>query len=136
MAMGAMIIAASFFLHHGMHIKRVTIATAILGVGVLGVGLFPGNRDPYHGIFALVSFVSGGTAAILSAKAQHGPMKFVSIGLGATCLGSLIFAMVASSTSLYEELGDGGVERWVAYPVMLWLVVFGGYLLGRSAPQE
>jgi hypothetical protein len=30
-------------------------------------------------------------------------------------------------------LGIGGLERWVAYPVALWVTGFGGYLLGFSA---
>jgi hypothetical protein len=29
------------------------------------------------------------------------------------------------------ELGVGGAERWVAYPEILWLMGFGGYLAGR-----
>jgi hypothetical protein len=29
-------------------------------------------------------------------------------------------------------LGVGGAERWVAYPVILWLMGFGGYLAGRA----
>ena len=27
---------------------------------------------------------------------------------------------------------DGGVERWIAYPVILWLVSFGCYLVGAT----
>jgi hypothetical protein len=31
-------------------------------------------------------------------------------------------------------IGVGGVERWIAYPVLLWLVVFGGALMTKGAP--
>jgi hypothetical protein len=27
----------------------------------------------------------------------------------------------------------GGVERWVAYPVVLWVIGMGGYLLGYGS---
>jgi hypothetical membrane protein len=127
-AAGLMIIAAACMLHRGLGILRVTISIALLGIGVLGVGLFPGNRTPFHGIFALVAFVSGGVAAILSAKAQDGPLRYVSTGLGGVSLASLLFAIFGSSTLVFDEMGDGGVERWVAYPVVLWMVAFGGYL--------
>jgi hypothetical protein len=33
------------------------------------------------------------------------------------------------------ELGEGGLERWIVYPVVLWLVAFGRYLMaGAAAP--
>jgi len=36
------------------------------------------------------------------------------------------------------ELGKGGIERWIAYPAVLWLAVFGGYLMAdrRDRPVE
>jgi hypothetical protein len=33
---------------------------------------------------------------------------------------------------LIPILGDGGTERWVAYPVVLWMTGFGGCLLGMK----
>jgi hypothetical protein len=35
------------------------------------------------------------------------------------------------------ELGDGGIERWIAYPAVLWLAVYGGSLMAtpESAPE-
>jgi hypothetical protein len=35
----------------------------------------------------------------------------------------------------FARLDLGGVERWMVYPVLLWLVGFGGWLAGRR-PQE
>ncbi|NIQ06941.1 MAG: DUF998 domain-containing protein, partial [Candidatus Korarchaeota archaeon] len=29
-------------------------------------------------------------------------------------------------------LGKGGMERMIAYPLLIWVVGFGGYLLGLS----
>ncbi len=55
--------------------------------------------------------------------------------LGATTLGVLVFAVVGSGTALFDRFGDGGVERWVAYPVILWLVLFGGYLMAGDRPE-
>ncbi len=33
-------------------------------------------------------------------------------------------------------MGSGGVERWVVYPLLLWLTGFGGYLLGIGGTVE
>lgn len=39
---------------------------------------------------------------------------------------------------LASFIGDGGTERWVAYPIMLWLIGFGGYLMNveRTSPKR
>jgi hypothetical protein len=31
--------------------------------------------------------------------------------------------------------GHGGTERMIAYPAMLWLLAFGGYLMAQPQPQ-
>ncbi len=130
---GSLILGGAVAVHSGYHTRRATISIALLGLGVLGVGIFPGSRAPMHGIFAMVAFVSGGIACILAAKLLDGPFRYVSTALGAVTLASLATATLADATPIWDELGDGGVERWVAYPVVLWLTAFGGYVLGHSA---
>ena len=131
-AAGIAILLGAILLHRGFATRRVTISTGLLGLGVLGVGIFPGDRDPYHGIFALLAFVAGGAAAILSAKVQAAPLRYLSVLFGSVTLGALALAMFTDSTVIYRELGDGGIERWVAYPVVLWLVAFGGNLMSHT----
>ena len=43
-----------------------------------------------------------------------------------TYIGTLLGA------AAFGPIGHGGTERMIVYPVMLWLVAFGGYLLGES----
>lgn len=38
----------------------------------------------------------------------------------------------AGSAAAFGPVGRGGTERMTAYPAMLWLLAFGGYLLGTS----
>jgi hypothetical membrane protein len=125
---GLLLLTAAFGLERTFGRRRVWISVALLGFGVLGVGVFPGNRAP-HPLFALLSFTSGGWAAILSASVQAGPLRWVSRVLGATTLGWLVVGLFGESSVFFEELGAGGVERWVAYPSVLWMLAFGGYLL-------
>jgi hypothetical protein len=35
----------------------------------------------------------------------------------------------------FARLDLGGVERWMVYPVLLWLVGFGGYLAARRREE-
>ena len=126
---GAMILASSCFLHKAFSTRRVTISVALIGVGVLGVGVFPGNRETLHPLFALTAFVSGGVAAVLCARVQAAPFRYLSRTLGMITLVSLAIGLFAGESSVfYDKLGDGGVERWIAYPAVLWMVAFGAYL--------
>lgn len=63
----------------------------------------------------MFAFLAGGVAAILASTATAAQLGQVlaEAGVATAWLG-----------------GSGGVERWVAYPTVLWLVAFGGYTLG------
>jgi len=104
------------------------ITFGLFGLGVLGVGLFPGNVAVLHLVFALTTFISGGIAAITSSKILDAPFKYISIGFGVI---SLFFLF--SAGFFIPIMGNGGTERWVAYPIMLWLTGFGTYLLGSKS---
>ncbi|HPR66147.1 MAG TPA: hypothetical protein PLM24_03325, partial [Methanothrix sp.] len=56
----------------------------------------------------------------------------LSAGLGGIALLNLALFFALGMDSPFMELGIGGLERWVAYPVVLWTVGFGGYLMGSS----
>ena len=43
-------------------------------------------------------------------------------------------AAIFISKTIPAFIGDGGTERWVAYPILLWLTGFGGYLM--NAPVD
>lgn len=45
---------------------------------------------------------------------------------------ALVFAIGPYVTPAVAFLGVGGAERWVVYPLVLWLIGFGGYLMGTS----
>ena len=110
----------------------MTIPIAILGIGALGVGLFPGNTGNPHAICALVTFVSGGVAAIAASRVATGPFRYLSILLGAVALGTLFSYLLLGDAGPLASLGSGGVERWIVYPIVLWVTAFGGYLAGRA----
>lgn len=132
MIVGICFIVGSYCLHRASTRRSVTIPALLLGIGALGVGIFPGNFGEVHAIFALLTFVSGGLAAILSYRVLSAPMKYMAVALGAIGLSSLMMYMFLGESSPLASMGDGGVERWVAYPIILWSMGFGGYLMGRN----
>lgn len=70
---GLLVLTATFLQHK--HLLAFSIPLGLFGLGLTGVGLFPGNMTPYHGMFALLTFTSGGIAVILSCQVVASPFK-------------------------------------------------------------
>ena len=133
---GPMILVAAYLVHRTFKRWAATIPLGLLGLGVLGAGLFPGNVPVLHPIFALVAFVSGGVAAVLASKVTTAPFRYLSVALGVIALASVVLGFFfLDEWAFVAALGEGGIERWIAYPVVLWLTVFGGYLMGHPGRE-
>jgi hypothetical membrane protein len=76
----------------------------------------------------LTAFLFGALAAIASYLVLRPPFRYLALTLGVTSL----FFLVAGSSLLKGTLGTGGVERWIAYPVLMWMVLYGGHVLGLA----
>ncbi len=129
---GLAILGADVLLRRVVGHRAFLFALAAMGVGVAGVGVFPGNTA-IHPLFALLAFVGGAAAAISSRHLVAQPLRSVFVAIGIVAL-TCTFAGLENFADLWPQsaLGDGGVERWIAYPVILWLVSFGGYLVGAT----
>jgi hypothetical membrane protein len=137
---GVLILAGAWFGHRAFRHLAVTIPTALLGVGVLGVGVFPLTDPGPHTLFALIAFYSGGIAVILSARRAVRPFRYLWMLLGAVSLIAISVGIFLADWAPVANLGEGGIERWNAYPIVLWLVAYGSYLLAdtetaRSEPE-
>lgn len=139
---GAMIAVAAVLLHRATRRGAVSVAVGVLGTAVLLVGVFPGemvdgqpSSSGVHPVVSLAAFVAGAVAALLSVRVARGPFRYVSAAFGLIAVLAL-----ALRGPLESALGNGGLERWIAYPTVLWLVAFGAYLLaagpGRAADMS
>jgi len=129
---GALALVASFCLQRGFRRWAVPILIALFAVGVLGVGVFPGNYGNVHALFALLAFIAGGLAAIASVSIAARPFGYLGILLGAVSLVTLLLYLILGDSSPMASLGLGGGERWIVYPIVLWIAGLGGHLMGRS----
>lgn len=129
---GLLVTIASYFVHRAFSRKAVTLPLGLFGVGVLGVGIFNGSYGTIHGIFALLTFIMGGLAAISSFRIERAPLNYFSVALGGIALMNLSLYYILGNASPFTVFGIGGLERWIAYPILLWLIGLGGYLMGHS----
>lgn len=125
---GILVIAAACCMYRALSRRGMPVAVALLGLGILGVGIFPGNHPAPHQAFSMLAFVAGGVAAVLGSWMQAPALRYFSLLLGTVALLSLAVGVFFIDWSPAARLGEGGVERWVAYPVVLWMVSFGAFL--------
>jgi hypothetical membrane protein len=116
-----------------LHGRRWLLAPfALASVGAVLAGLFPLDTGGLHSIGALLAFLFFNVQALALATRLTGPMRYVSVLAGVV---GLVFVGVmvvgdAGTPAVFGPIGHGGAERLIVYPVMLWLVALGGYLLG------
>jgi hypothetical membrane protein len=132
LVVGVLITAGAWFVHHAFGRRSVTIPMAVLGIAAFGVGVFPGNTGAPHAICAMVTFVAGGVAAITSARVVSGPFRWLPVTLGTITLAVLVSYLLLGDAHPMSPMGVGGIERWIVYPVVVWVILFGGYLAGRA----
>ncbi|WP_277552426.1 DUF998 domain-containing protein [Halobaculum limi] len=133
---GAMVLVAAYALFRSLDRRGFPLALAVFGVGAFGVGVFPGNVTPWHGLFALLTFFSGGITVVLSSRVATRPFSFLCGLFGGISLLVLVsvfvYGLAVGGPSPLAPLGSGGIERWVVYPLIIWLPAFGGYLLAST----
>lgn len=126
--LGVITVAGAYFIQRAFNSRLLSVLFALTGLGAMGVGLFPENFGIMHGIASLITFVFGGLSAIMSYRLQKPHLSYLSVLLGALSL----VALALFGSSIYLGLGEGGMERMIAYPTLLWAIGFGSYLIGCS----
>jgi hypothetical membrane protein len=133
---GTMILAGAWFAAPALGRRAVLVPTALLGLGCVGVGVFPLTHPAPHTLFALIAFLAGGVAVIVSSRVTAAPFRQLWALLGAVALAATAMGVLFLEWAPVAALGEGGIERWIVYPIVLWLVAFGSYLLAAAAGQR
>ena len=61
------------------------------------------------------------------------PFRYFALSLGILSLFGTMMEFGAYETAFFQQtLGPGGWERIILYPLLIWLIGFGSYLLTRS----
>ena len=129
---GLTVVAASYciwrILGEKLFTKLFMILFFLAGIGVMGVGIFTEDAGVIHTIVSFIAFFFGGLSAIAAYKLEKPPLNYISIIMGIITL----TALVLFGTKNFLGLGQGGMERMIAYPLVLWAISFGGYLIGSE----
>ena len=130
---GILGLAATYFIYQEFKSNMFTALSAMTHNGTVGVGIFTEANTTFtiHVIFSVITYLFGGMAVIMAYKVQKQPLSILSAILGVFS----ITAMVLLALQIYLGLGLGGMERMVAYPLLLWEVSLGTQLISQSSKQ-
>jgi hypothetical membrane protein len=123
---GLLGLVGAYFINRAFKWKPATGLIIVTSIGAIGVGLFPETTGIWHSIFSLIVFLFAGLTAIITFWLQKPPQSYLSALMGAVSLTALFFYV----GGVYLGLGPGGLERMVAYPVILWTIAFGAHMMG------
>jgi hypothetical membrane protein len=146
---GLLSIIGAYFLPRTVDFRGLTVLFILMAIGAMGVGIFTSAfSTTIHGVVSLMAFGFGGLSAIASFKVSKLPLSAISVILGAITLTALaLFAagLVTTGSLTTSEppasefflgIGPGGMERMIAYPALIWLILFSGHLITLSEKQE
>ena len=137
-AVGALNVAAGLLLYRATGRSAILAAFTIAGLGAAGAGVVPLNVSGLHGIFALLAFLLFNVESIVIGSVVTGPMRAISWVAGLVGIGFVVLMVFgdAGNPGVFGAIGHGGAERMIVYPVMLWLLAFGGYLMAEGPVKQ
>jgi hypothetical membrane protein len=136
--LGLLLVIGAYFLQRAFDFRMLTVLLVLTAIGAMGVGIFTEDFGIIHSVVSLIVFLFGGLSAIFSVVCSYVhrfsllKMLFsvISVILGLMTLGALVLFV----GKIYLGLGAGGMERMIAYPILMWGAGFGGYLIAH--PEE
>jgi hypothetical membrane protein len=133
-----LVMAGAYYIQRIFKNRLFASLLAINGIGSLVSGVVALNISfEVHGTFGLIAFIGVVAAAIMAYKFVKSPLSYISVILGAVTLSAIILFMLGQGTSdFYLGLGVGGIERIIIYPMALWLLGLGAYLVGDSSDKK
>ncbi|WP_227131192.1 DUF998 domain-containing protein [Halorubellus salinus] len=131
---GLLNVAGGYY-YYRVHGKRWLFGVfALAGLGAVVAGAVPLDAGDLHSLGALFAFLFFNVQAIGVGTQVRGAMRYASVLAGIVGIAFLGIMIVgdAGNPAVFGAINHGGAERMIVYPAMLWLVAFGGYLLGRG----
>ena len=131
---GLLNLVAGYLLYRSHRRRWVMTVFTLAAIGAAGAGMVPLDVSGAHGLFALLGFVCFNLEALAMGVLVKGPMRLISYlaaGVGLLFIAIMVVGD-AGDPSVFGAIGHGGAERMIVYPVMLWMMAFGGYLMADT----
>ncbi|MGP6239847.1 DUF998 domain-containing protein [Cuniculiplasma sp. SKW4] len=118
------IIGGYFFRNYS---KGFFIFMILGGIGSAGVGVFNEHFGLIHLIFALLAFLFGSAASYIILYRERKVVTVIWAILGTISIAALVLfgiGILGKDSFFYFGLGEGGMERMILIPEVLWALGF------------
>lgn len=131
--LGVCMVLASYFVQQEYKASLFSILCLLSGLSALGVGLFPEDARPLHGILTALVFLFGALFLMSSVTVKKTPTLYITTILGSLMLiMSFIFlpylGLDVESTAEFMGFMKGTLERFIIYPMLIGVILLAGYL--------
>lgn len=128
---GVLVVVTSSLILRGSGSKVLAALLFLVGIGAMIVGSLTEQMGMIHYVGAMMAFVLGPLAAIISSRSVKRPLNYLFIVMGLTSLAFVpIVAMdIFSALNTYTIAETAGAENLILYPFFLWMLAFGTYLV-------
>lgn len=135
---GALNVLAGIGLSREYGRRSLVVVYGLTGVGAIGAGIFTLDAGGLHSVFAAIGFTFFNVQALITAALLRGAVRLLGLAAGVLGLTYMVIMVIgdAGNPAVFGAIGHGGTERMIIYPVMLWLLALGGYLLGEAAQES
>jgi hypothetical membrane protein len=133
--MGLLSLASAILFYSATRKVGFSILFGLWGLGALIAGAVPETLLSVHELGSLAAFVGGSLAAMIAFRLLSSPLRFFSLLLGLLSFASLIPSTFSGPFYRWNGifgLGLGGTERMVVYPIIIWEIAFGAYLMSGA----
>ena len=128
---GVLIVIASWLIRRGSGSRILASLGFGAGIGAIIVGLLTEQMGMIHYMGAMLAFVAGPLAAIVSSRSVKRPFNYLFIVMGLISLAFVpIVAMdIFNALNTYTVAETAGAENMILYPFFIWMLAFGTYLM-------
>ena len=130
--MGLLSLVSAVLFYAATRKRGFSILFGLWGLGAFIAGVVPETLLSVHELASTLAFVGGSLAAIVAYRFLPSPLKYLSVVLGLLSFASLIVLIFEGPFYRWNGifgLGVGGIERMVVYPIIIWEIALGAYLM-------
>ncbi len=115
--------------------KAFSLFMLLGGIGAAGVGIFNEHFGYIHLVFALLAFLFGSAASYIILYKERKAITVIWAILGTISILALVLfgiGILGKDSFFYLGLGEGGMERMILIPEVLWAMSFTASVLYRD----
>lgn len=135
--LGISVLISSILIRSFNSLRVFFILFLITGLATIGVGVFPEDSRPMHGIVTPIALIFGALAAMFSYRLQEKPAAYFCVILGVVSLVSGLWfipflGLSVESRAMFMGLYKGTLERIVIYTNLMWVLILGSQLSSNN----